>query len=257
MDSDQDQRRADTAAKGAGGRSASNVSARSGGPAPREEPLIFQDRREAGRKLAAALVRYRDANPVVLALPRGGVPVAAEVASGLGADLDLILARKIGVPFQPELAMGAVVDGAEPITVRNEDVIAMAGVTQAEFDAVRDRELVEIRRRRERYLGDRPPVPIRARTAIVIDDGIATGATVRAALRAVRAQHPSKLVLAIPVAAASSLVALEREADDIVCLSAPAHLSAIGFFYDDFRQISDEAVSAIMNANPARSNAGV
>ncbi len=224
--------------------------------APREEPLIFQDRRDAGRRLAEALAKYRDAKPVILALPRGGVPVAAEVASRLDADLDLILARKIGVPFQPELAMGAVVDGAEPITVRNEDVIALARVTPAEFDAVRDRELAEIQRRRERYLGDRPPVPITARTVIVIDDGIATGATVRAALRAVRAQHPSKLVLAIPVAAASSLAALKPEADDIVCLSAPDDLNAIGFFYYDFGQISDEAVSDIMNTRPARSRAG-
>jgi predicted phosphoribosyltransferase len=222
---------------------------------PGDLPLIFEDRRDAGRQLAAALASYKDAKPVILALPRGGVPVAAEVASRLGADLDLILARKIGVPFQPELAMGAVVDGPEPITVRNEDVIALAKINRAEFDAVRDRELAEIGRRRERYLGARPLIPLAGRTAVVIDDGIATGATIRAALRAVRAQHPGKLVLAVPVAAASTLASLRPEADEIVCLSAPEELRAIGFFYYDFRQVSDEAVIEIMKAHPPASSA--
>ncbi|MGZ3328784.1 MAG: phosphoribosyltransferase, partial [Xanthobacteraceae bacterium] len=162
--------------------------------------MSFKDRSDAGRRLAAAVMGYKDQQPVVLALPRGGVPVAAEVAAALNAPLDLILVRKIGVPFQPELAMGAVVDGGAPLVVRNEDVISLAGIEEADFNAVRDRELAEIERRRERYLGGRERVEVAGRTAIVVDDGIATGATTRAALRATRLRNPKKLVLAVPVA---------------------------------------------------------
>jgi putative phosphoribosyl transferase len=210
----------------------------------------FSNRSEAGRRLAIALAKYKDSAPVVLALPRGGVPVAAEVASALSAPLDLILVRKIGVPSQPELAMGAVVDGPEPITVRNEDVIALTGVSQTEFATVRDRELAEIQRRRVRYLGDRPHAELAGRTAIVIDDGIATGATVRAALRAVRARGPKTLVLAVPVAPTDTLVDLGSEADEIVCLEDHRVFGAIGFFYSDFRQISDEEVIATLARHP-------
>ena len=145
--------------------------------------MSFKDRSEAGRKLTKALAAYKDQHPVILALPRGGVPVAAEVATALHAPLDLILVRKIGVPIQPELAMGAVVDGGAPIIVRNEDVIQVAGIDEAEFKAICDSELAEIERRRQRYLGNRERVDVAGRTAIVIDDGIATGATTRAALR--------------------------------------------------------------------------
>src|SRR4029453_8723415 len=134
--------------------------------------MPFDDRRDAGCKLAAALAKYRDQQPVVLALPRGGVPVAAEVAVSLNAPLDLILVRKIGVPFQPELAMGAVVDGGQPIIVRNEDVIELAGIAGSEFKAICEEELAEIARRRERYLGSRERVDIGGATAIVVDDGI-------------------------------------------------------------------------------------
>src|SRR5215468_8060980 len=148
--------------------------------------MLFQDRADAGRQLAKALLRYKDQHPVVLALPRGGVVVAAQVAAALEAPLDLVLVRKIGVPAQPELAMGAVVDGATPVIVRNDEVIRACRVNAAEFDAVCARELTEIERRRRRYLGDRKPVDIAGRAAIVVDDGIATGATTRAALRATR-----------------------------------------------------------------------
>src|ERR1700730_6772891 len=165
-----------------------------------ERIMSFKDRREAGRELAVALSTYSDQKPVILALPRGGVPVAAEVATALKAPLDLILVRKIGGPPHPELAMGAVVDGSEPIIVRNEDVIALAGIAESDFKAVCDSELAEIERRRRRYLGNRPRAPITGRTAIVIDDGVATGATTRAALRATRARQPRRLVLAVPVA---------------------------------------------------------
>jgi putative phosphoribosyl transferase len=212
----------------------------------------FRDRTDAGRKLAAALAAYKDKDPVVLALPRGGVPVAAEVAARLGADLDLALVRKIGVPFEPELAMGAVADGVEPIVVRNEDVIALTRVDEAAFDRVKAVELDEIRARRARYLGDRPRAVVAGRTAIVIDDGIATGATMRAALRTVRARKPARLVLAVPVAATSTLEALGKEADDIVCLESHEPFGAIGFFYEDFRQVSDEAVTAALARFPVR-----
>lgn len=211
---------------------------------------MFADRSDAGRKLAAVLARYKERNPAVLALPRGGVAVAAEVAAALEAPLDLILVRKIGVPMEPELAMGAVVDGSKPVTVRNEDVIAAMGIPNAVFAEVRDRELAEIERRRKRYLGDRPPVAVEGRTAIVIDDGIATGATTRAALRATRMRKPETLVLAVPVAPTETLEALSADADDIVCLECHEPFGAIGSFYRDFRQLDDEDVILILERFP-------
>ena len=178
----------------------------------------------------------------MLALPRGGVPVAAEVATALDAPLDLILVRKIGVPFQPELAMGAVVDGVEPVIVRNEDVIQLSGVSETDFNTIRDEQLAEIERRRKLYLGDRPHPKVSGRTVIVVDDGIATGATTRAALHAIRMRKPSKLVLAVPVAPTDTLKTLRGEADDIVCLEDYEDFGAIGLFYSDFRQVSDTEV---------------
>jgi putative phosphoribosyl transferase len=204
--------------------------------------MPFKDRTDAGRQLARALAAYHDRKPVILALPRGGVIVAAEVASAFAAPLDLILVRKIGVPQQPELAMGAVVDGGAPLIVRNEDVIALANVSESEFKAVCDSELAEIERRRARYLGDRQRVDIAGRTAIIIDDGIATGATVRAAMRATRLRKPAKLVLAVPVAPTDTITQLRTEADDVVCLEQHEFFGAIGFYYADFRQVSDQMV---------------
>ncbi len=215
--------------------------------------MPFIDRTDAGRKLAKALAHYKEQRPVVLALPRGGVPVAAEVAAALDAPLDLILVRKIGVPFQPELAMGAVVDGREPVIVRNEDVISLTGVSEQEFNATRDQQLAEIERRRKLYLGDRPHPQIAGRTVIVVDDGIATGATTRAALRAIRMRKPSKLVLAVPVAPTDTLKQLQGEADDIVCLEGYEDFGAIGFFYSDFAQVSDTEVIAILARHPVKS----
>lgn len=212
--------------------------------------MPFKDRTEAGRRLAAALAGYKNSDPVVLALPRGGVPVAAEVAAALNAPLDLILVRKVGVPFQPELAMGAVVDGAAPMIVRNEDVIRMAGIDEAEFKAICDSELAEIERRRQRYLGSRARVAIAGRTAIVIDDGVATGATTRAALRAARMRKPKRLVLAVPVAPTDSLAALRAEADDVVCLEDYDYFGAIGLYYSDFRQVADEEVTRALARFP-------
>jgi putative phosphoribosyl transferase len=209
--------------------------------------MSFYDRSEAGRDLAAELVKYKGEDVVVFALPRGGVPVAAPIAVALDAPLDLILVRKIGVPVQPELAMGAVADGGTPLIVRNEDVIAMAGVSEAEFAAVCQRQLAEIERRRRLYIGARPRVEARGRVAIVVDDGVATGATTRAALRAIRALHPKKLVLAVPVAPTDTLASLRSEVDETICLEAHEDFGAIGFFYADFHQISDEEVIATLD----------
>ena len=214
--------------------------------------MPFIDRTDAGRQLARALTHYKAQRPVVLALPRGGVPVAAEVAMVLDAPLDLILVRKIGVPFQPELAMGAVVDGAEPVIVRNEEVIQLSGVSETEFNAIRDEQLAEIERRRKLYLGDRPHPQIAGRTVIVVDDGIATGATTRAALHAIRMRKPSKLVLAVPVAPTDTLKELRGEADDIVCLEDYEEFGAIGLFYSDFRQVSDAEVVEILARHPVK-----
>jgi putative phosphoribosyl transferase len=216
--------------------------------------MTFSNRAEAGRRLARSLLKYRDRQPIVLALPRGGVPVAAEVARALHAPLDLILVRKIGVPFQPELAMGAVVDGPVPRVIRNEEIIRMAGVSEADFARVRDRELAEIRRRRARYLADRPHADVKDRVAIVIDDGVATGASTRVALRAVRAQHPAHLILAIPVAPTEVLRELPEEVDEIVCLESHRHFRAIGYYYADFGQIADEEVIAILAELPGRTS---
>ena len=212
--------------------------------------MPFKDRTDAGRKLAKAPAAYGDQQPVILALPRGGVPVAAEVAAALDAPLDLILVRKIGVPIQPELAMGAVVDGGAPIIVRNEDVIQLADVDEAAFKAICDSELAEIERRRQRYLGSRDRVDIAGRTAIVIDDGVATGATTRAALRAARMRGPKKLLLAVPVAPTDTLAALRADADEVVCLEDHEFFGAIGAYYADFSQIADDEVIKLLKRLP-------
>jgi len=208
--------------------------------------MPFANRAEAGRKLAARLAGYRDRSPVILALPRGGVPVAAEIAAALGAPLDLVLVRKIGVPYEPELAMGAVVDGGASFVVRNEDVIRLLGIVDADFQAACDVELAEIERRRRRYLGSRQRAEIAGCTAIVVDDGIATGATTRAALHATRARNPKRLVLAVPVAPTDSLGELGDLVDDIVCLESHEVFGAIGYYCRDFRQVTDEEVVEIL-----------
>lgn len=209
--------------------------------------MSFADRQEAGRRLAAALTHLKDEAPVVLALPRGGVPVAFEIAAALDAPLDIVLVRKIGAPFQEELAVGAVVDGEEPQTVLNADVMNACGVDEAYVRQEAARQLEEIARRRARYVGDRPRAPIKDRTAIIVDDGVATGATMRAAIRGVRRQGPKRLVLATPVAPPETIEALAREADETVCLERPALFWAIGSFYSDFRQLSDEEVVRLLD----------
>jgi predicted phosphoribosyltransferase len=209
--------------------------------------MYFRDRYDAGRKLAAALAAFKGQDCVVLALPRGGVPIGAEIAESLGAPLDVLLVRKIGAPYQPELAIGAVVDGGNPIVVRNEELLRLTGTTDQTFDHICKRELGEIERRRRAYVQGRKPLDPAGRIAIVVDDGIATGATMRAALRATRARKPSKLVLAVPVAAADTLADLGREADQTVCLATPDPFGAVGLFYSDFGQVSDDDVIALLS----------
>lgn len=209
--------------------------------------MAFYDRTEAGVKLGQALRAYATQDPVVLALPRGGLPVAAEAARALKAPLDVVLVRKIGVPWQPELALGAIADGPSTVTVRNDDVIGMTGVPAAEFDRLRDIELAEIERRRRLYLRGRKRVDLAGKTAIVVDDGVATGATMRAALRAVRAGRPEAVVLAVPVASPDALADLAPEADAIVCLETPPYFRGVGAFYTVFNQLSDEQALAILD----------
>lgn len=209
---------------------------------------LFADRTDAGRQLAAQLLRFKDKDPVVLALPRGGVPIGREVAAALNAPMDLILVRKIGAPGQPELALGAVVDGPRPELVINEDVKAMLHVGADYIAREEARQLEEIRRRRALWLGERPRVAIEGKTALIVDDGIATGATVRAALRAVRRARPGHLVLAAPVAPPDTVERLRADADEIVCLATPSAFWAISMFYGDFPQVADSEVSAMMEA---------
>jgi putative phosphoribosyl transferase len=210
--------------------------------------MPFENREEAGERLAAALGRLRDADVVVFALPRGGVPVAAPIARALHAPLDLALVRKIGAPHQPELAMGAVADSGTPIVVRNEDVIALLDVGDERFERICARECAEIARRRELYLGSRRRADAKGRIAIVVDDGVATGATTRAALQAVRALEPERLILAVPVAPAEVVEALRGEADEIVCLEVHDLFRGVGGYYADFHQVEDDEVIALLDA---------
>ncbi|QFI69761.1 phosphoribosyltransferase [Sinorhizobium alkalisoli] len=208
--------------------------------------MRYSDRREAGQQLAKALDHYRGQEVVVLALPRGGVPVASEVAAHLNAPLDLLLVRKIGVPWQPELAMGAVIDGDRPAVVRNEETIRLAGVTDAEFESIYQRELAEIERRRRLYFADHPPTEITGRVVIVVDDGIATGATVKAAVIGLKSKKPAKIVVAVPVAPPDAVAELEREADEVICPLQPRMFGAIGYFYRDFDQLTDTDVMSLL-----------
>lgn len=208
---------------------------------------LFEDRRDAGRRLAAVLSRYRQSRPVVLALPRGGVPVGFEVAKALAAPLDVLLVRKIGAPGHEELGLGAVVDGQDPQLVLNHDVIRTVRPPPGYIEAEKRRQLAEIERRRRQYVGDRPPTPVEGRTVIVVDDGIATGATVKAALRGVSQHRPARLVLAVPVAPADSLDELTAEGDEIICLATPEPFFAVGPHYRDFTQTEDEEVIRLLN----------
>lgn len=205
----------------------------------------FRDRVDAGRQLAARLGAYAGRPDVlVLGLPRGGVVVAAEVARALGAPLDVIVVRKLGVPGQEELAMGAIASGG--IRILNRDVVQPLHITSGEIDAVAGRERGELERRERSYRDDRPPPAIQGRTILLLDDGIATGATVYAAIAAVRQQQPARIVVAVPVAAPSTCRDLLSVADEVVCVIMPESFFAVGSWYEDFSATTDEQVRAAL-----------
>jgi predicted phosphoribosyltransferase len=210
--------------------------------------LPLPDRRAAGRDLANLLRSYAAEHPLVLALPRGGVPVAFEVAAALGADLDLLLVRKLGAPHHPEIGFGAIIDGADPEVVLNREVLSLVSVPAEYIEQEAQRQLVELERRREAYLDGRPPLAVDGRTVIIVDDGIATGSTVRAALRAVRKRKPAKLILAVPVAPAETIASLRDECDDVICLATPYPFHAVGQHYLDFTQTTDAEVRQLLKA---------
>ena len=219
--------------------------------------LRFANRTEAGRLLAQRLAAENLDRPVVLALPRGGVPVAVEIARALHAPLDLLLVRKIGVPWQPELAVAAVVDGGRPDLVIDTAIQREAGIDTEYIEREAEVQRGEIARRRHLYLGARAAVPVEGCTAIVVDDGIATGTSMRAALQALRRRAPARLVLAVPVAPPETLARLRPEVDQIVCLSQPSPFMAIGPYYDDFHQLADSEVTALLRAaTPSQAAAG-
>jgi putative phosphoribosyl transferase len=207
--------------------------------------MRYLDRVDAGWRLGERLRYLEGEDVVILGLPRGGVPVAAGVAHALGASLDVIIVRKLGVPHQPEFAMGALGEGG--VRIINDEVVAMAGVSPRELAAIEARERAEVERRAERFRAGRPPVPITGRTVVVIDDGIATGSTARAACRVARAHGAARIILAVPVGHADAIASLCGDADEVICLTEPRSLLAIGEWYEDFSQTSDEEVINLLS----------
>jgi len=208
----------------------------------------FKDRRDAGRQLGAALLPLKSARPVVLGLPRGGVPVAHEIAQMLEAPLDVLLVRKIGAPGFPELGLGAVVGGEHPQRVMNQGVLDLIQPSQEYVEAEIQHQLGEIERRRKLYCGDRPPLPVQGRTVIVVDDGIATGGTMKTALTALAQDGVERLLFAVPVAPPDVLPEMLELVDDAVCLWAPPNFRAVSLYYEDFAQTSDEEVIALLQS---------
>jgi putative phosphoribosyl transferase len=220
---------------------------------------MFVNREEAGEQLAQRLLPLKEDHPegvVVLGLPRGGVVVAARIAEALGAPLDVLVVRKLGAPGQPELAIGAVTDGAQPQKIFNERVIRMLGVGNDYLDHEIERQLSEVRRRQALYRGGRPGEPLQGRCAIVVDDGIATGATVRAGVQALRRSSVASIVLAVPVAPPETAAELASEVDELICLMTPRGFMAVGAFYADFSQTADDEVVALLEASAQRRSVG-
>ena len=216
----------------------------------------FADRHDAGRQLAAKLGRMSFERAVVLALPRGGVPVAAEVASALKLPLDVLFVRRIGAPWHPELAIGAVVDGAHPQTVLNDYVLDQVPVDKSYIERERDRELAEIERRRALYRGGRPPLEMADRTVIVVDDGVATGTSVKAALTALAREGAARLVLAVPVISPDTAEAFRADGVEVVAVIEPEDFRAVGQFYRDFHQLEDEEVVRLLRAAAGQQGMG-
>lgn len=214
---------------------------------------LYRDRADAGRKLAAHLKQFAGSNALVLGIPRGGVPVAAEVARELDADLDVIVARKLGAPAQPELAIGAVTSNGGRFL--NEDVMAQVGVSDDHLKRVTIAEMAEARRREEKFRGGRPAAGIKDRTVIVVDDGLATGATMRASVLSVRKSEPAELVVAVPVGSREACSALRKEADELVCPYEPELFWAVGLYYERFEPTPDEEVTAILEEFRSRKEA--
>ncbi|WP_378733613.1 phosphoribosyltransferase [Nocardia brasiliensis] len=206
--------------------------------------MIYSDRTVAGRALGKQLADLRAAQPLLLGLPRGGVPVAAAVREIIGGDLDILLVRKLGVPWQPELAMGAI--GEDGVRVLNQDVLAHIGITPQEFAEIESAERVELDRRRAVWRGDAKPIPLDGRTVVIIDDGMATGATVVVACRVARLHQPARIVVAVPVSSAEALRRVAAEADQVVCPLVPHTLGGVGTAYQDFHQLADEEVTALL-----------
>jgi putative phosphoribosyl transferase len=214
--------------------------------------VVFADRAEAGRLLAERLMALRLPDPLVLALPRGGVAVGAEIARVLSAPLDVLFVRKIGAPDQPELAVGAVADGADPEIVVNAEVLESLGLGQDYVRQTAGREVATIERRRRAWEPLRPGVGAEGRSAIVVDDGVATGMTMQAALRQLKRRKPARLVAAVPVASREALAMLGRETDEVICLAAPRRFGSVGGFYRSFLQVTDEEVAAMLGEAKAR-----
>ena len=209
------------------------------------ENLPFRDRTEAGQLLARRLKRYADRpDVIVLALPRGGVPVAYEVAKALHAPLDVFLVRKLGVPGQEELAMGAIATGG--IRVLNEDVVRMLNIPPRVIDSVAAQEARELERRERLYRGDRPAPDMTGRTVILVDDGLATGSSMRAAVAALRQKNPNRIVVAVPIAAAATCREFEAEVNEIVCYATPEPFYSVGLWYEDFSQTTDEEIRQLL-----------
>ncbi len=205
---------------------------------------LFRDRVDAGQRLAKRLESYRHASPVVFAIPRGGVPVGAEIARSLDAELDVVVARKLGAPFHAELAIGAVTADGERFL--SQDIISQLRVDDAYLEQITKEQGEEARRREQRFRGGRPPVDVKGRTALLVDDGLATGATMRAAARSLRKREPGRLVVAVPVGSREACAALRKDADEVVCLAEPDPFYAIGLYYEHFEQVEDAEVLRLL-----------
>ena len=214
-------------------------------PIKETKTALFKDRRGAGRKLAQKLKDYAGRKDrIVLALPRGGVPVAYEVAKALNVPMDIFIVRKLGWPGHEEMAIGAIASGG--VRVLNQDIVQYLNIPEALIDAVAQRELRELERREHAYRGDRPPLDVKNRTVIIIDDGLATGASMRAAVAGVRAHQPARIVIAVPTAAPETCESLKHEVDEVICATTPEPFYGVGRWYEDFSQTTDEEVRTLL-----------